>query len=60
MAVDYTNEMANSGDFFGMPATNKRVLATGQFIRKIKNGKVVSEWQTTNNTGLMKQLYPDN
>ena len=56
IAVDYTNEMTNSGAFFGIPATNKRVLATGQFMRKIVNGKVVAEWQTTNNFGLMQQL----
>ncbi len=56
VAIDYTNEMTNSGSFFGIPATNKRVLATGQFIRKVVNGKVVAEWQTTNNFGLMQQL----
>lgn len=56
VAVDYTNEMTNSGPFFGIPATNRRVLGTGQFMRKIVNGKVVAEWQTTNNFGLMQQL----
>ena len=56
VAVDYTNEMTNSGPFFGIPATNKRVMGTGQFMRKIVNGKVVAEWQTTNNFGLMQQL----
>jgi predicted ester cyclase len=56
VAVDYTNEMTNSGAFFGIPATNKRVIGTGQFMRKIENGKVVAEWQTTNNFGLMQQL----
>ena len=56
VSVDYTNEMTNSGPFFGIPATNKRVMATGQFIRQIKDGKVVAEWQTTNMYGLMVQL----
>lgn len=56
VSVDYTNEMTNSGPFFGIPATNKRVIGTGQFIREIKNGKVVAEWQTTNMYGLMVQL----
>lgn len=56
VAVDYTNEMTNSGNFMGIPATGKRVFATGQFIREIKNGKVVAEWQTTNGYGLMVQL----
>ena len=56
VAVDYTNEMTNSGVFFGIPATNKRVMGTGQFMRQVVNGKVVAEWQTTNNLGLMQQL----
>ncbi len=56
VAIDYTNEMTNSGPFIGIPATGKRVIGTGQFMREIKNGKVVSEWQTTNNFGLMVQL----
>lgn len=56
VAVDYSNEMTNSGVFFGIPATGKRVVGTGQFIREVKNGKVVAEWQTTNSFGLMQQL----
>ncbi|NVN94018.1 MAG: ester cyclase [Bacteroidetes bacterium] len=56
VAVDYTNEMTNSGAFMGIPATNKRIIGTGQFIREIKNGKVIAEWQTTNMYGLMVQL----
>jgi len=56
VAVDYTNEMTNSGAFMGIPATGKRVVGTGQFIREIKNGKVIAEWQTTNMYGLMVQL----
>lgn len=56
VAVDYTNKMTQIGDWFGIPATNKRVLASGQFMREVKNGKVTAEWQTTNSAGLMQQL----
>ncbi len=56
VAIDYTNLMTNSGDFFGIPATSRRVTATGQFIREITDGKVSAEWQTTNAAGLIKQL----
>ena len=38
------------------PATGKRVIGTGQFMRQVKNGKVVAEWQTTNSMGLMAQM----
>ncbi|HUN24173.1 MAG TPA: ester cyclase [Anaerolineales bacterium] len=56
VSVDYTNEMTHSGSFYGVPATGKRVLGTGQFIREVKDGKVTAEWQTTNALGLMQQL----
>ncbi len=56
VSVNYTNEMTNTGSFFGFPATNKRVKASGQFIREIKEGKVTAEWQTTNSLGLMQDL----
>ncbi len=56
VAVEYTNDMTHSGEFFGVPATNKRVVGTGHFIREVKNGKVTAEWQTTNAMGLMRQL----
>ena len=56
VAVDYTNEMINSGPFMGIPATGKKIRSTGQFIREIINEKVVAEWQTTNMYGMMVQL----
>jgi predicted ester cyclase len=56
VAVDYTNAMTHSGAFYGVPATGKRVMGTGQFQREVKNGKVAAEWQTTNALGLMQQL----
>lgn len=56
VAIDYTNEMTNSGVYFGIPATGKRIVSTGQFMREVKNGKVVAEWQTTNSYGMMVQL----
>ena len=56
VAIEYTNEMTHSGEFYGIPATNKRVLATGHFISEVKDGNVTAEWQTTNAAGLIKQL----
>lgn len=56
VAVDYTNFMDNTGEYFGIPATGKRIASTGEFMRQIKNGKVVAEWQTTNTYGMMIQL----
>lgn len=56
VAIDYTNQMTHSGEFYGIPATGKRVVGTGQFIREVKNGKVTAEWQTTNAMGLIGQI----
>ena len=56
VAIEYTNEMTHTGEFFGVPATGKRVVGTGHFIREVKNGRVTAEWQTTNALGLMQQL----
>jgi predicted ester cyclase len=56
VAIDYTNTMTQVGNWYGVPATNKRVVGSGQFMRQIKDGKVVAEWQTTNGAGLMMQL----
>lgn len=56
VAVDYTNDMTHSGEFLGIPATGKRIHATGQFMRQVQNGQVVAEWQTTNMAGMMAQL----
>ena len=56
VAIEYTNEMTHTGDLYGVPATGKRVVGTGHFIREVKNGKVTAEWQTTNALGLMQQL----
>ena len=56
VAVDYTNFMDNTGEYFGIPATGKRIASTGEFMRQVRNGKVVAEWQTTNSYGMMVQL----
>ncbi len=56
VAVDYTNFMDNKGEYFGIPPTGKRIASTGEFMRQVKNGKVVAEWQTTNTYGMMIQL----
>ncbi|MBU0553626.1 ester cyclase [Myxococcota bacterium] len=56
VAVDYTNEMTHSGPFLGAPATGRRVKASGQFMREVRDGKVTAEWQTTNALGLLRQL----
>ncbi len=40
----------------GAPANNKDIVITGIFMRKVANGKVMQEWQTTDIPGIMSQI----
>jgi len=55
-AVAWTNEMTHTAEYQGIPATGKRITASGNWIRQVRDGKVVREWDTTDIFGLMSQL----
>ncbi len=40
----------------GAPANKRNLEVNGIFIRQVKNGKVMREWQTTDLLGVMKQI----
>jgi len=46
----------HTGDFFGIPATGKRVEFTGIYIARIENGKIVEHWGEEDAAGLLTQL----
>jgi len=46
----------HTGDFYGIPATGKRVEFTGVFIVRIANGKIVEHWGEEDSYGLLLQL----
>ncbi len=46
----------HTGDFYGIPATGKRVEFTGVFIARIENGKIVEHWGEEDSYGLLLQL----
>jgi predicted ester cyclase len=56
VAIEYSTTMTHGGEFLGIPATGRRVVGTGHLIREVKEGRVTSEWQTTNALGLMAQI----
>ncbi len=56
VSIRFVTRAKNTGKFMGAPATKKNVVITGCFIRKIENGKVVQEWQSTDLLGLMTQM----
>jgi steroid delta-isomerase-like uncharacterized protein len=56
VSVRFITTAKNTGKFMGAPASKKNVTINGIFMRKIKDGKVVQEWQTTDLIGLMAQM----
>jgi predicted ester cyclase len=56
VSIRFTSNVVNTGKFMGAPANNKSLIVTGIFMRKIENGKVMQEWQTTDLLGTMRQI----
>ena len=46
----------HTGDFWGIPATGKRVKFTGIYIVRIANGKIVEHWGEEDGVSLLQQL----
>lgn len=55
-SIRFTSKVINTGSFMGSPANQKNLTVTGIFQRKVANGKVVQEWQTTDLLGTMSQI----
>jgi len=55
-SIRFISKAVNTGKFMGAPANNKNLEVHGIFIRKVKNGKVMQEWQTTDLLGVMRQI----
>ena len=56
VSIRFTSKVVNTGKFMGAPANKKHLNITGIFMRKIANGKVMQEWQTTDLLGAMSQI----
>jgi len=56
VSIRFVATANNTGKFMGAPATNKNLEVNGIFMRKVQNGKVMQEWQTTDLLGVMKQI----
>lgn len=55
-SIRFISTAINTGKFMGAPANKKNLEVNGIFIRKVKNGKVMQEWQSTDLLGVMKQI----
>lgn len=55
-SIRFSSKVVNTGKFMGAPANKKNLVVSGIFMRKISNGKVMQEWQTTDLLGTMNQI----
>ncbi len=46
----------HTGDFYGIPATGKRVEFSGIYIARILDGKIVEHWGEEDGISLLQQL----
>ena len=52
----WTMTATHSGELMGIPATGKRIEMTGIGIQRIAGGKIVEEWNESDQMGMMQQL----
>lgn len=46
----------NTGDFQGIPASGKKIKASGMTIQRIVENKIVEEWDEMDALGMMQQI----
>jgi len=56
VSIRFITTCKHTGSFMGAPATNHNLEIGGIFMRKIKDDKVIQEWQTTDLLGMMSQM----
>lgn len=56
VSIRFSSKVINTGKFMGAPKNNKNIVVSGIFMRKIQDGKVMQEWQTTDLLGTMNQI----
>jgi len=55
-SIRFISTAINTGKFMGAPANKRNLEVHGIFMRKVRDGKVMQEWQTTDLLGVMKQI----
>jgi len=56
VSIRFNAKVINTGKFMGAPDNQKNLKVTGIFQRKVIDGKVMQEWQTTDLLGTMSQI----
>jgi len=52
----WTFRGTQTGEFMGIPPTGKQVTGTGILIARIADGKIVEDWESRDDLGMMQQL----
>jgi len=56
VSIRFVTKARQTGKFMGAPATKKNLEIRGIFMRRVENGKVVEEWQSTDLLWMMTQM----
>lgn len=56
VAARITMTGTHTGDFWGMPATGRKVDFTGIYIVRIRDGRIVEHWGEEDGVALLQQL----
>ncbi len=56
IVVRWTATCTHTGDYFGIPPTNKSATLTGMNTWRVENGKAVEGWVSRDDLGLLQQL----
>lgn len=56
VATRWTVRGTHTGDLLGIPPTGKKYVLPGVLISRIKNRKIVQDWEYRDDLGLLRQL----
>jgi steroid delta-isomerase-like uncharacterized protein len=56
IVISITLTGTHSGDLLGIPATGKQVNVRGMVISRLKDGKIIQEWEILDMLGMFQQL----
>jgi len=55
-AVRFTTRGAHRGEYRGAPPTGKQVTMTAILIHRLAGGKMVEDWEWSDQLGVLRQL----
>jgi len=56
VAIRWTSDQTHGGDYFGTPASGKRIHIEGLDLFHIRDGKIAEMWIEFDNLGILQQM----